>query len=172
MEMKATNSLQQLLDDGIYKLIAGETILKNTLPKWIDETHSLSLKTMLRNYSYQISVNVEKLKAMCASHEENRKQCVTDRIMQAYIEDTNEKLERSTESVQDASLLEAIQAISQYKIHAYNSVAAWAITLEMLKDAKFLNDAKLTEKNIDERLYYLAIREVNRKARAPMAITA
>ena len=161
MEMKATNSLQQLLDDGIYKLIAGETILKNTLPKWIDETQSLSLKTMLRNSSYQINVN-----------EENRKQCVTDRIMQAYIEDTNEKLERSTESVQDASLLEAIQAISQYKIHAYNSVAAWAITLEMLKDAKFLNDAKLTEKNIDERLYYLAIREVNRKARAPMAITA
>jgi ferritin-like metal-binding protein YciE len=91
--------------------------------------------------------------------------------MQAYIEETNEKMKRCSSNILDSSLLEAIQAISSYKFHAYNSVATWAIVLEFPKDAKFLNEAKISEKNIDERLFHLAIREINRKARNPRAIT-
>ena len=171
MEPKATNSLQQLFHDEIYRLIASETLLKNTMPKWIDETQNLPLKNMLQNYYYQINVHIDRLKSLCDSHKENRNHCVIDRVMQAYIEETNEKMKRCSSNILDSSLLEAIQAISSYKFHAYNSVATWAIVLEFPKDAKFLNEAKISEKNIDERLFHLAIREINRKARNPRAIT-
>jgi ferritin-like metal-binding protein YciE len=169
METKKT-SLQQLLEEEISRLAAAELQLKKNLPHWIDKVQSLSLKTILQNYKNNVAKQIKKLRGL--HQEEFDTNIVNDKIMQAYIDVTNEKLLSCEPGIRDASLLEAIQAISCYKIHAYNSASAWALILESPREATTLNDAGINEKNMDERLYYLAVKEINRKARAPIELFA
>ena len=166
---KNTN-LQDLLDYDARKFISAEVQLKNTLPEWINKASSLQLKTVLQKYLDLVQHHVQIIEGFF--EEENIiSLSVTNRVMQAYIEETKEKLGSCTDAeVKDACLLACIQAINHFKISTYGTAAAFANALGMEKTAIVFHEAEINEKQIDDRLSQLAEYEINVKAKAPIVL--
>jgi ferritin-like metal-binding protein YciE len=87
---------------------------------------------------------------------------LTNRVMQAFIEEANEKLNSCSDVfVKDACMLACIQAINHYKISIYGTASAFARELEMEKYAGIFHESEVNEKQIDDRLSQLAEHEIN-----------
>jgi ferritin-like metal-binding protein YciE len=164
-------SLHHLLDYEAGKFTSAEIQLKNNLPDWINKSSSLKLKTVLHKYLETIDQHVKRLGDFFEK-EEIMSLSITNRIMNAFVEETNEKLTACTDAeIKDACLLAAIQLINHYKISMYGTAAAFAKTLGMEKQSSVFHEAEVQEKQIDDRLTQLAEFEINLKARAPVSIT-
>jgi ferritin-like metal-binding protein YciE len=97
---------------------------------------------------------------------------LSNRVMEAFIRETEEKLNRCTDAeVKDACILASIQAINHYKISIFGTAAAFAKALELEKAAGVFHEAEVNEKQIDDRLTQLAEFEINSRAKAPILIT-
>jgi ferritin-like metal-binding protein YciE len=163
-------TLQNLLDFDASKFTSAEIQLKNSLPEWINSTASLKFKTVLQKYLDFVKQHVDKLENFF-EYEEIVSLSLTNRVMQAFIEDVTEKLSFCTEAeIKDACLLAGIQAINHYKISAYGTAAAFANALGMEKQAAVFHEAEINEKQIDDRLSQLAEHEINTRAKAPFAL--
>jgi ferritin-like metal-binding protein YciE len=164
-------TLHNLLDYDARKFTSAEIGLKNSLPDWIAKAGSLKLKTVLQKYLDFVQQHIKKMESFF--EEENISSLnLTNRVMQAFIEDTNEKQNACTDTeVKDASLLACIQAINHFKISMYGTAAAFAKALGMEKQATVFHEAEISEKQIDDRLSQLAEFEINVKAKTPIAIT-
>jgi ferritin-like metal-binding protein YciE len=93
--------------------------------------------------------------------------------MQAFIEDSNEKINSCADpEVKDACLLSCIQAINHYKISIYGTAAAFANELDMENFASFFHESEVNEKQIDDRLSQLAEHEINLKAKTVISLPA
>ena len=91
---------------------------------------------------------------------------LTNRIMQAFIEESNEKINNCADTeVRDACLLAGIQAINHYKISIYGTAAAFAKELGLDKYAAVFHESEVNEKQIDDRLSQLAEHEINQKSK-------
>jgi ferritin-like metal-binding protein YciE len=91
--------------------------------------------------------------------------------MQALIEETEEKITRSTDAqIKDAALLASIQIINHFKISTYGTAAAFSKALDNNKYASFFHDVDVNEKQIDYRLTQLAEKEINMSAKAPILL--
>lgn len=162
--------LQQLLDEDVSRFVSAEAQLKNNLPEWITQAGAISLKTILYEYTAQVNQHIEKLDAY-ATEEQINALSISNRIMQAYLEETNEKLSKCTHAdVKDACLLAAIQSINHFKISAYGTAAAFANILNLNKAAALFHEAELNEKSMDDRLSYLAEHEINKKAKSTLTL--
>ena len=96
---------------------------------------------------------------------------LTNRVMQAFIEEVNERLSDCTDpEVKDACLLAGIQVINHFKISTYGTAAAFSNALGMEKVAALFHEAEINEKQIDDRLSQLAQNEINIKAKAPILL--
>ncbi len=72
--------------------------------------------------------------------------------------------EASDDTVRDAAMLAAAQAVEHYEISRYGTLAAWADKLEMEDAAELLRTTLEEEKATDEKLTDLAESEINVKA--------
>jgi ferritin-like metal-binding protein YciE len=158
------------LDYDAGKFTGAEIQLQHSLEKWIFDTQSLTLKNILQKYLDFVKQNMQRMESFF--EEENiTAVSVTNRIMQAFIEETNEKLNACTDAaIKDACLLACIQSINHFKISTYGTAAAFANALEMEKQAAVFHEAEIKEKQIDDRLSQLAAFEINSKAKTPIAI--
>jgi ferritin-like metal-binding protein YciE len=163
-------TLHNLLDYDARKFTSAEIQLKNSLPDWIAKTGSLKLKTVLQRYLDFVEQHLQKLEGFFVEENINSLS-LTNRVMQAFIEEANEKLNTCTDAeVKDACLLACIQTINHFKISMYGTAAAFANALEMEKQAAIFHEAEVTEKQIDDRLSQLAQFEINVKAKAPIVL--
>lgn len=171
MENNSTiTTLHNLLDDDAGKFTSGEIQLKKNLPAWINASNSLQLKQVLEKYLDQVQEHVLKMEAFFTA-EQFTSLSLVNRVMQALLEETNEKLGKCTDAeVRDACLLAAIQAINHYKISTYGTAAAFARSLGQEKFAAIFHELEINEKNIDDRLSQLAEYEVNRRATTPIVL--
>jgi len=163
-------NLHNLLDYDARKFTSAEIQLKNSLPEWINKAGSLKLKTVLQKYLDFVQQHVQNLEGF---YEEEKivSLSLTNRVMQAFIEEAEEKLANCTDAeVKDACLLACIQAINHFKISSYGTAAAFANTLGMEKQAAVLHEAEVNEKQIDDRLSQLAEHEINIKAKTPIVL--
>jgi ferritin-like metal-binding protein YciE len=165
------STLHHLLDYDARKFTSAEIQLKNSLPDWIAKTGSLKLKTVLQKYLDFVDKHIQSMEGFF--EEENiNSLSVGNRVMQAFIEEANEKQHACTDAeVKDACLLACIQAINHFKISMYGTAAAFANTLGMEKQAAVFHEAEVSEKQIDDRLSQLAEFEINAKAKIPIVIT-
>jgi ferritin-like metal-binding protein YciE len=165
---EALPTLLSLLDYDARKFTSAEEQLQNKLPWWIDDAGSFQLKGVLEKYLELIQEHIKKLDIFCA--EENFTYIsVVNQVMQALIEETEEKLAFCSEpAVKDACLLSCIQNINHYKIGTYGTAAAFAKDLAMDDAVTVFRDLEIDEKQIDHRLSQLAEHEVNTKARTPV----
>ncbi|CAN5510898.1 hypothetical protein BH11BAC5_BH11BAC5_00360 [soil metagenome] len=161
------NNLHHLMDYDARKFITAETVLKNSLHKWITIAGSLKLKTVLQKYFDYVQQHILKMEEFYRE-EEIVTAGLTNHVMPAFIADAEEKLESCSDAtVKDACLLASVQAINHYKISAYGTAAAFAATLELEKHATFFREAAVNEKQIDDRLSQLAEHEINVNAKMP-----
>ncbi len=163
------NTLHTLLNYDAHKFISAEIALKNSLPGWINLASSLKFKTVLQKYLDMVQQHVDKMERFF--EEENiNSLCLTNRIMRAFIEETDEKLAHCTDAeVKDACLLACIQVINHFKISTYGTAAAFANALGMDKQAAVFHEAEINEKQIDDRLSQLANYEINTLAKTLIA---
>jgi ferritin-like metal-binding protein YciE len=163
-------NLHDLLDFDARRFTSSEIQLKNSLPRWISTSGSLKLKTVLQKYLEMVEDQVKKMDGFFDA-EKIASLSVTNRVMHAFIEETEEKLNDCSDlEVKDACLLAAIQSINHFKISTYGTAAAFAKALGMEKYAAFFHEAEVNEKKIDDRLSQLAEFEINAKARAPFVL--
>lgn len=163
-------TLHHLLDYDASKFVSAEVQLKNSLPDWINKAGSLKLKTVLQKYLDFVQQHVQKLNNFF-EEEKITSLSLTNRIMQAFIDETEEKLSNCTDAeVKDACLLASIQSINHFKISAYGTAAAFANAMGMQKQAGIFHEAEVSEKQIDDRLSQLAEYEINKNARAPISL--
>ncbi|HZY37527.1 MAG TPA: DUF892 family protein [Mucilaginibacter sp.] len=161
-------TLISLLDYDAGKFTSAEVQLKNRLPQWIEGTGSFQLKGVLERYLEMVREHIMKLDIFCA--EENFTYIsLLNRIMKAFIEETEEKLALCSDiKVADACLLACVQNINHYKISTYGTAAAFAKDLGLNDAVTIFRDLEIDEKQIDHRLSQLAEHEVNAKAKAPV----
>lgn len=165
-------TLHHLLYYDASKFTSAEIQLSKSLPKWINKAGSLKLKTVLQKYLDFITQHVQKMEAFFEEEKINSLN-VNNRIMQAFVEETDDKLANCTDAeVRDACLLACIQSINHFKISTYGTAAAFANALGMQKQAAIFHEAEIKEKQIDDRLSQLAELEVNNKAKTPIALPA
>ena len=164
-------NLHSLLDYDARKFISAEIKLGTSLAKWIKDASSLPLKAVLQKYFDFVKQHVQMLEDFYVE-EELISLSYTNRVMQAFIEEAEDKLSNCAETqIKDACLLASIQAINHFKISTYGTSAAFARALGMEKQAAIFHDAEVNEKQIDDRLSQLAEHEINIKAKAPIALT-
>ncbi len=163
-------ALRHLLDYDARKFTSAEMQLKNSLTGWIDKTGSLKLKLVLQKYLDFVRQHIEKMESFF-EEESISSLSLTNRIMQAFIEEAEEKLTNCTDvEVKDACLLACIQAINHFKISTYGTAAAFANALGMEKQAAIFHEAEVKEKQIDDRLSQLAEHEINLRAKMPVVL--
>lgn len=169
-ELTSITTLHNLLDYEASKFSSAEVQLNNALPQWISKAGSVKLKTVLQKYRDDIGLHLTKLEEF-VNAERLISLSLSNRIMKAYIDDTNETLVMCTDAeVTDACLLASIQMINHFKISAYGTAAAFANVVGMEKAAAFFHEAEVHEKQIDDRLTQLAEYEINIRAKAPILI--
>jgi ferritin-like metal-binding protein YciE len=163
-------TLHNLLDEDARKFIIAEVQLKKVLPEWINKAGSVKLKAVLQKYLELVEQHIQKMEDFF--EEENVSSLsLASRIMQAFIDEAEEKLSNCTDAeVKDACLLACIQAINHFKISTYGTAAAFANTLGMEKSATVFHEAEVNEKQIDDRLSQLAEHEINNKAKTPVLL--
>ena len=169
-ELTSITTLHNLLDYEASKFSSAEVQLSNALPHWISKAGSVKLKNVLQKYRDDIGTHLANLEEFVDS-ERLISLSLTNRIMKAYIDDTNEKLELCTDiEVTDACLLASVQMMNHFKISAYGTAAAFANTLGMDRAANFFHEAEVHEKQIDDRLTQLAQYEINFRAKSPIVL--
>ncbi len=167
---QTVTTLHNLLDYDAGKFTSAEIQLQNILPQWINQTGSLQLKTVLQKYLDFVQQHVKKMEYFFEEEKISSLSAI-NRVMQAFIEETGEKLLNCTDTqVKDACLLASIQAINHFKISMYGTAAAFANALEMEKAAAIFHEAEVNEKQIDDRLSQLAEYEINTRAKAPIVL--
>jgi ferritin-like metal-binding protein YciE len=161
--------LRQLLDLNSGRMISAELQLKNSISGWVGKENSVPLRLLLYEYLNIVEKHIRLLEIFCK--EENISfHNLSNKIMSAYIAEADEKLAGCTRpEVKDACLLAAIQGINHFKISIYGTAAAFAGAVRLQKAGLLFHQAELDEKEMDERLSYLAEHELNRKAAAPTA---
>ncbi|MCU0395116.1 MAG: DUF892 family protein [Chitinophagaceae bacterium] len=163
-------NLLQLLDYDARRFTSAEIQLSRVLPEWIVQANNMKLKAVLERYLEFVKEHVKKMEAFIAE-EEIYSISLRNRVIQAFIEDTIEKMaECGDVEVRDAALLECVQAINHFKIAAYGTAAAFAYELGKEKAAELFRELETNEKQIDDRLSQLAEHEVNPRARVHAAV--
>lgn len=167
---QSITNLRNLLDYDARKFVSAEIQLKEILPVWADKISSLKLKAVLLKYVEYTQQHVERMDSFFAE-EQISSLSVANRVIQAFIEEANDKLNHCTDAeVRDACLLESVQCINHYKISTYGTAAAYAKALGKEKSAAVFHEAEVNEKQIDDRLSQLAEHEINLKAIAPIVL--
>lgn len=164
------STLHALLDYDTSRFTSAEIQLKKVLPQWINTAGSLMLKTVLQKYLDFVEQHVEKME-LFFEEEQVSSLALRNRVMQAFIEETAEKLAACADAeVKDACLLACIQSVNHFKISAYGTAAAFARALDMDKQAAVFYEAEINEKQIDDRLSQLAEYEINGRAKAAIVL--
>lgn len=161
---KSIKTIHHLLDYDIRKLSIAEMQLERMLKRWIIKANSVKLKTVLQKYHDLIGDHISKLKSF---HEEDHINLlsINNRIMQALIDETEEKLNNCADTgIKDASLIASIQTINHFKISIYGTAKAFANILGLEKGEVFFNKAEINEKKIDDKLSQLAALEINKES--------
>ncbi|MBK6479956.1 MAG: DUF892 family protein [Saprospiraceae bacterium] len=164
-------TLHDLFDFDIRRFIYAEIVLKKHLSTWIEKANSLTLKTSLQVYLDYLKQNVQQFETLLKS-EEILSLSLSNKIMQAFIEETEEKMDQCADpEVNDACLLASVQSINHYKMSAYGTAAAFARALGLEKPGTVFHHAEANEKQIDEHLSHLAKSEINIRAQAPILLS-
>ena len=162
-------SLHNLLDSDSSKFTSAEVQLKKKLPEWNNAAVSLKLKAVLHKYLDLTQQHLEKLESFFEEEKEINSLSVNNRIMEAFVDETDEKLQNCADTgVKDACLLACVQAINHFKISTYGTAAAFAKVLGMEKAAALFHEIEVDEKQIDDRLSQLAKFEINAQAIVPL----
>ena len=157
-------SLQDLFDETLKDILYAEKAILKALPKMAKKASSEDLAAAFTTHFEETEGQVARLEKIfdMLGKPARGKKCPA---IEGIIEEAEEIIkEAETDTVRDAGMLAAAQAVEHYEISRYGTLKAWATKLGMEDAAELLDETLQEESATDEKLSELAESEINIEA--------
>jgi ferritin-like metal-binding protein YciE len=157
-------TLEKLFEETLRDIYYAEKAILKNLPKMARKAGSADLKAAFEEHIGQTEEQVSRLEQIFEMIEKapRGKRCPA---IDGLAEEAGEIMqEAKDDTVRDAGMLAAAQAVEHYEISRYGTLAAWADKLGMTEAAELLRTTLQEEKDTDAKLSELALSEINIEA--------
>jgi len=158
------DNFKELFEDTLKDVFYAEKAILKALPKMAKKATSKKLQMAFTRHQKETEKQVMRLEQvfqMMGSKAAGKRCPAIDGI----IEEAQEVMkEAGDDTIRDAAMLAAAQAVEHYEISRYGTLAAWADKLDMGDAAELLRTTLEEEKATDEKLTELAESEINVEA--------
>jgi ferritin-like metal-binding protein YciE len=157
-------NLEKLFEETLRDVYYAEKAILKNLPKMAKKAGSAKLKSAFEEHIDQTEEHVERLEQVfeMIGKAPRGKRCPA---IDGLAEEASELMqEAKDDTVRDAGMLAAAQAVEHYEIARYGTLAAWADKLGMKDAVKLLRTTLDEEKATDMKLSDLALSEINIEA--------
>ena len=157
-------SLKDLFEETLKDILYAEKAILKALPKMAKKASSEDLAAAFTTHFEETEGQVARLEKIfeILGKPARGKKCAA---IEGIIEEAEEIIkEAETETVRDAGMLAAAQAVEHYEISRYGTLKAWATKLGMEDAAELLDETLQEESATDEKLSELAESEINVEA--------
>jgi ferritin-like metal-binding protein YciE len=157
-------TLADLFEDTLRDIYYAEKQILRALPKMAKKAGSEDLAAAFQKHEGETEDQVARLEKVfkILGKAPRGKKC--DAIEGIIAEAEELMKEAGTDTVRDAAMLAAAQAVEHYEISRYGTLKAWATKLGMEDAAGLLDETLEEEKATDEALTELAETEINAEA--------
>ena len=159
-------TFSELFEETLKDIYYAEKAILKALPKMAKKASSRKLQAAFTKHQKETEGQVERLDQVfeLLGKRAAGKKCPA---IEGIIEEAEEVMkEAKDDTIRDAAMLAAAQAVEHYEISRYGTLAAWAEKMEMSDAAELLNATLEEEKATDEKLTELAESEINVEAEA------
>jgi ferritin-like metal-binding protein YciE len=157
-------NLHDLFEDTLRDIYYAEKAILKALPKMAKKASSEDLTAAFEEHREQTEGHVQRLEAIFKMLDKTArgKKC---EAIEGLAKEADEIIkEAETDTVRDAGMLAAAQAVEHYEISRYGTLKAWADKLGMKEAAQLLDQTLQEEKETDAKLTELAESEINVEA--------
>jgi len=157
-------TLHDLFEETLRDIYYAEKAILKALPKMAKKAASEDLSAAFEEHRQQTLGQVERLEQIfkMIGKAARGKKC---EAIEGLTKEADEIIkEAEDDTVRDAGMLAAAQAVEHYEISRYGTLKAWAEKLGMSEAAELLDDTLQEEKETDEKLTELAESEINVQA--------
>ncbi len=157
-------TLEKLFEDTLRDIYYAEKAIIKNLPKMARKANSDDLRAAFDEHIEQTEEHVARLEQIfeMVGIAPRGKRCPA---IDGLAEEAGEIMhEANDDTVRDAGMLAAAQAVEHYEISRYGTLAAWADKLGMSEAAELLRTTLQEEKDTDAKLSELALSEINVEA--------
>jgi ferritin-like metal-binding protein YciE len=154
----------ELFEETLKDIYYAEKAILKALPKMAKKTSSRKLEAAFTKHMKETERQVERLDEVfeLIGKKARGKDCPA---IDGIIEEAQEAMkEAKDETIRDAAMLAAAQAVEHYEISRYGTLVAWAEKMKMSDAAELLEATLEEEKITDEKLTELAESEINVEA--------
>lgn len=158
------DTLEKLFETTLRDIYYAEKAILKNLPKMAKKASSQRLASAFDEHIAQTEGQVDRLEKIFGmiGKSPRGKKCAA---IEGLAEEASEIMdEAKDDTVRDAGLLAAAQAVEHYEISRYGTLAAWADKLGMSKAGALLRETLQEEKDTDANLSKLAESEINVRA--------
>ena len=158
------NNLDKLFEETLRDIYYAEKAILKNLPKMARKASSDKLRSAFEKHIDQTEEQVGRLEQVFEfiGKAPRGKRCPA---IDGLAEEASEIMqEAEDDTVRDAGMLAAAQAVEHYEISRYGTLAAWAEKLGMKDAVKLLKTTLEEEKETDMKLSELALSEINIEA--------
>ena len=157
-------SLADLFEDTLKDIYFAEKQIVKALPKMAKKASSEDLSDAFNTHLEETIVHVERLEQVFKLIDKAPRGKKCEAIL-GIIKEAEELMEEAeTDTVRDAAMVGAAQAVEHYEISRYGTLKAWASKLGREDAAELLDETLREEKATDEKLSELAELEINVEA--------
>ena len=157
-------TFKELFEETLKDIYYAEKAILKALPKMAKKASSKKLQTAFTKHEKETERQVERLDQVfeLLGKRAKGKECPA---IDGIIEEAEEVMkEAKDETIRDAAMLAAAQAVEHYEISRYGTLVAWAEKMEMSDAAQLLEATLEEEKATDLKLTQLAESEINVEA--------
>ena len=159
-------TFSELFEETLKDIYYAEKAILKALPKMAKKASSSKLEGAFTKHQRETERQVERLEQVfqMLGKRAAGKDCPA---IDGIIEEGEEVMkEAKDDTIRDAAMLAAAQAVEHYEISRYGTLIAWAQKLDMDDAAALLQETLDEEKSTDATLTELAESEINIKAEA------
>jgi ferritin-like metal-binding protein YciE len=156
----------ELFEETLKDIYYAEKAILKALPKMAKKSSSSKLEAAFTKHQKETERQVERLDEVfkIIGKRASGKDCPA---IDGIIEEAEELMkEAKDDTIRDAAMLAAAQAVEHYEISRYGTLIAWADKLDMSDAAELLHETLEEEKLTDQKLTELAESEINVEAEA------
>jgi ferritin-like metal-binding protein YciE len=157
-------TFKDLFEETLKDIYYAEKAILKALPKTAKKASSKKLQAAFAKHLKETEGQVGRLEKVFEIIRKRAagKKCAA---IEGIIEEAEEVMkEAEDDTIRDAAMLAAAQAVEHYEISRYGTLAAWAEKLELSDAAELLHETLEEEKATDEALTVLADSEINVEA--------
>ena len=157
-------TLSELFEETLRDIYYAEKHIVKALPKMAKKASSEHLAQAFNQHREQTEGQIERLEQVFEMIDKpaRAKKC---EAIEGIIKEAEEVMkEADDDTVRDAGMLAAAQAVEHYEISRYGTLKAWALKLGFNDAAELLDETLQEEAETDEKLTELAESEINVEA--------